>query len=63
MRNCEEPSCLTPGHSLWSHQRKRIEGASAARLHFRVSRIVSLEVTHNKRSRYAKLRSTPVLGL
>jgi hypothetical protein len=34
MRNRETPSCLAPGHSLWSHQRKRSEGASAAKLHF-----------------------------
>jgi hypothetical protein len=28
MRNRETPSCLAPGHNLWSHQRKRSEGAS-----------------------------------
>jgi hypothetical protein len=33
MRNHETPSCLAPGHNLWSHQRKRSEGASTAKLH------------------------------
>jgi hypothetical protein len=38
MQNRETPSCLAPGHSLWSHYRKRSEGASTAKLHFGVSR-------------------------
>jgi hypothetical protein len=52
MKNHETPSCLDLGHNLWSHQRKRSEGTSAAKLHFRVSRFRSLEETHNRRSRY-----------
>jgi hypothetical protein len=54
MKNREEIFFLTPDHSLWSHQRKRSEGPSTARLHFGVSRIVSLEETYSRRSRYAK---------
>jgi hypothetical protein len=57
MKNQETLSCLAPGHSLWSHHRKRSEGSSAGKLHCRVSHFRSLKATHNRRSRYAKSRN------
>jgi hypothetical protein len=50
---------LAPGHNLWSHRRRLEEGASATKLHFRVSGIMtwSVKKLHHRNTEMPKSRN------